>query len=154
MREVEQIVGDQEVVGIVVQITRCTPPGGVVQVVRIRNQGGIHFVWITHPHPNPFEPFHDRERADLGGRRNKFLRGNFHTLARRVEQQPVIHTTNEITFPTSLGQRRGAVTATIIQRHHSACSIPPKHQEHLGNSPCQHSVGGDLVGPCLHPHAI
>ncbi len=126
MGEIKQVVGDQKIVGRVVQIARSAAPPRVVQVVRVGNERGIRLVGVAHPYPDPFEPFDHRICAHFCGRRNELLRGNLYAFAGPVKQQSVIHAANIVALAPPLRQGRRAVTASVIERHHPARAVAPQ----------------------------
>ena len=98
VREVEQVVANQQVVHVVVDVAIQTAPVGVVNPLGIGNQAGVGLGRIAHPDPDPAVTLHHGIGSDLGLRRNAFLAWRFNALALVAKLQAVIRAAHAVAF--------------------------------------------------------
>ena len=157
VREIQQVVTDQQVVGVVVHVTGVVAPVGAVAGIVVWQQGQIGFLGLAHPDKHPFVLRHHGVLLDAGLCGRLVHAGHFNALPLRVEQQAVVTAAQVVAFHAPFGQGRAAMATTVSQGH-KACSRPVHH-----NGLAQHGageylpvglLGWDFVIPCDDVPAI
>ncbi|MNQ88438.1 hypothetical protein D3C85_1036980 [compost metagenome] len=90
VREVEQIVMYELVVGIVIHKAMAEDPRRIIQSHCRRYEIWIRFSLIPQPNPNPVVALNHCEAAHASLRWNAILPGNFYTLAGLIKAQPMV----------------------------------------------------------------
>src|SRR5436853_4501426 len=89
MREVEQVVVDELVIGTEMVIAGNRSPGRIVHPVEIRDERRIGKLGVAKPDPRETVPFDQRIFAYTRAR-NLLLAGHTDALAVTIEAQPVV----------------------------------------------------------------
>ena len=117
MRQVEQVLDQQLVIGLQVQQLALCAPVGVVHPVEILDIVGIGQRRITHPDPHPLVPFHHRVGLHPASRRNLRLTRHPDTIAGGIVFKTVIRALDVVADQLSLRERRVTVRAFVGQCH-------------------------------------
>src|SRR5262245_47488839 len=117
MREVAQVVDDQQIVRLVVQIAGQAPPSRLAQIREVEDEGGIGLGRIPDPDPHEVIALEDRvaPHTELGG--HHVLPGDLHALTGRVVLQAVIHAPHGVALEPAVRELRAAVRAAVVERH-------------------------------------
>ena len=147
VREVRQVVHDQQVVRVVVQVARMPAPARVAQVREVEDLRRVRFRRIAHPDPDQAVAFDHRiaAHAELG--RNVVLPGNLHALARRVEFQPVVHAAHAVALDAAVGEQRAAMAAAVVERHRLAGIALVQHDRLVEDGAREQLAVDQLVVP-------
>ena len=150
VREVEQVVADQPVVGLVVHVARLVAPLRVLQRGRGGNARGVSALGVAHPHPQPAALLHHRVAAGAQLGRHLRLAGNLHALARRLEAQAVVHAADRVPLAPPHRQRRMTVRAAVAQGHWRAVLAAIEQQRLVEQGARQQRVAQQFVVPGGH----
>lgn len=129
--EVQQVVVDQLVVGLVLDIAGTEDPVRVVQCNRRGDQRRVGLGRIAHPYPYPTVLLDHREAAHAGLRRDAVLAGHLNAFAAAVEFQAVVHAAHGVAFLAPDRQRRGAVAAAVPQGGDAAIGLAEQYDRFI-----------------------
>ncbi|MDT4847748.1 hypothetical protein FQZ97_818160 [compost metagenome] len=147
VREVQQVVVNQLVIGVVLDVAGAEDPVRVIQSYCRRNQGRVSLGRIAHPYPDPTVLLDYRETADASLRRNGVLPRHFHTGTCAVELQSVVHATHGVAFLTTDGKRCGTMAAAVLQCSNAAVGLAEEHDGLIDDGAGKQSFRLDLVVP-------
>ena len=148
VREIEQVVADQQVVRVVVRVAALeAAPARIVEPVRVGDQRGVGFGRIAHPDPDPAMALDHREGAHAGIGRHGVLRRHFDALAGAVEQQAVIEAAHRVAFAPAARQGRAAMAAHVLEGHDLARLVAPQRQRQAEDRARQEAVLRHLLAP-------
>ena len=114
MREVEDVVGDELVIGLDVKPAGPIAPARVAVERKPQDVFRVGLFGRTHPHPDELVLFEDGPGLDPHRIGDSVLPGNFDTAPAVIEFEPVIHAANAIRLQASHGKRRMPVAAAIV----------------------------------------
>ena len=146
VREVQQVVADQEVVDVVVQIARQAAPVGMVEPRRRRDGGRVRLLRSAHPDPDPAMLRHHRECAHTGARRHLLSPWGIDALAAGVELQAVIVAAYAVALEAALRQRRATVAAAVLERNQLTVGLAVDHDRDAADRAGE-ALGRDLMVP-------
>ncbi len=119
VREIEEIVVDQEVMRGVVEMACFQPVAWIVERQRRRDRRQVGRR-LAHPHPDPAAAHGDGVAAHAGALRDELLAGDLDAAPVGCELQPVIHAAQVVTFQPAHREGRETVAATILKRRQPA----------------------------------
>src|ERR1700686_3503369 len=129
MREIAQVVHYQQIVCVVVQISRNALPIRIAEVGKVDDQCRVRLCRIAHPDPDEVAAFYDRIAAHPELGRNHVLSGNLHALAGAVVFDAVVHAAHAVALEPASGEQRAAMWTAIIEGNDDAALAPVK--EHM-----------------------
>src|SRR5947207_11915257 len=127
MREVEQVVVDELIVGAEMMIALDRGPLRIVHPMKIRNAGGVGERSLAHPDPREGVPLNQRIFTHPRPLRHSVLAGHAHAGAVTVEAQSVIAALDRLADHASEGERSKAMRAAVSQRYGIARWRAEKH---------------------------
>jgi hypothetical protein len=154
VREVAEIVDDQQPVGIVVQIRRQPAPFRIVQRRIIDDQRRIRECRIAHPDPQEMASLHHRITVHPQGLRYAILPRHLDAGAGGVVLHAVIHAAQTVPFDAPHRKGRAAMAAAIIERDVLAAFAAEQDHGFFQYGSRQFPAVDQLVIPGRHVPAI
>src|SRR6185312_4432413 len=133
MRQVEEILDDEEIIPLEVQALALGAPGRIVHPMEIRDERRIGERRIAHPDPNPMIAFDDRIGAHPRLRRDRLLARHADAGAAAVIDEAVIEALDIAAFELAVRERHVAMAAAILQRGRAAILLAPEHDRLAAN---------------------
>ncbi|MCY1551806.1 hypothetical protein D9M68_881630 [compost metagenome] len=159
MREVEQVVADQQIGRVVVHVAGLVRPVGMVAGEVVGQQGPIGQGRVAHPDEDPLvvRDHGIGPHARLDG--NALQARRFHADAAGIELEAVVAAAHAVAFTASARQRRLAVAAAVLHRDQPTLAGSIDEDRFVEHAPREHTLGGNLMFPCndvpaiSYPHA-
>ena len=147
MREIEQVVVDQQVVRREVELATQHAIAGIVEPHRVGDRCRIGQRLVAHPDPHPAAALDRRKAPHEGAVRNELLARDFDAAPVRRELEPVIHTAQIVVLQPAHRERRETVAAAVLQDNDLAIGLAVKRQRLIDDDACQDAAGLELVRP-------
>jgi hypothetical protein len=154
VREVAQVVDDQEPVGVVVHVRGHASPGRVVQRPVVDDQCRVGERGIAHPDPDQVVSGDDRIAAHAELRGNDVLAGDLDAPPGRLVLHAVVHAADAVAFDATHRQRRAPVAAAVLQRDHLAALALVEDDRPFEDRAGQLGAVDQLVVPGGHVPAV
>jgi len=123
VREIEQIVSDELIVGLVVNVATRGGPGGIIVPVHIDGQLRVGLGRNARPDPQHAMLLDERKRAHAQLWRDLFLAWHLNADTVRIEFQPVVSAPYATVFDVAQRQRSCRATQrSSVVRNSTTCS--------------------------------
>ena len=147
MRQVEQILDQQHVIGLELEPVAGEAPGGIVHPVEILDRRRIGQGRIAHPDPEPVIALDHGIAAHARARRDGALARHQDAGAARIVGESVIGTFERVAAQAPARQRRMAVAAAVGQGDGPPVLGAVEHHRLVEQDAAQEVHARDLVVP-------
>jgi hypothetical protein len=154
VREVAQVVDDEQPVGLVVHVVGHALPLRVVEVRKVEDLRRVGLGGLAHPDPEQALALGHGVAAHTEAGRDHVLPGNLHAAAGAVELEAVIEAAHAVAFAPPIGQQRTAVATTVVERHHGAALPAVEQHRLLEQGATEQAPPIQLVTPAGHVPAV
>jgi hypothetical protein len=154
VREVEHVVGDQQVMRLVVQIRRFIAPLRRVERERIGDRRDVRELGIAGPHPDPPLSLVHRETAHAKRAGRGRLSRHLDAAAVGIELQTVIHAAKGVALEPAQRERRVAMRTAILEGVQRAVGPSIDHDGFPGHAPSEQRARGHFMAPGEHVPAV
>ena len=154
VREVGEVVDDQQVVRVVVHVVRHAAPARILEIGNAQDGGRRSERRIAHPDPDDVLLLDHRVAAHAQALGDVLLPGNLDALALAVELQAVVHAAHVIAFQAPVGEQRAAMAAAVVERDHLAAVALVEQHRLLEDRARDELAVDQLVVPRGHVPAV
>ena len=147
VRQLEQIVDDQQVVGLDVEMNLGDPPIGVAETRKIDDQVVVRVFDIAHPHIDEAVALDDGVRLHRQIRRPPRLAGDLDAIAAAVVRETVVAAFDGVADDVALRQGQPPVGAAVFQCDRGAVALSVQDDVFVQHRDRQR-VGAEFIAPC------
>src|SRR4029077_279916 len=146
MREVEQIVDYQKIIGAYFETHLAVGPARITEPRKADRGAFVRQGWIAHPDRDELIALDNGIRAYTDSRRHALLSGNLDALAGAVIHETVITALDRIADHHPHRQWQASMGASVLQRDHFPARIPVENNAMAEKRPRSRLLA-HLVGP-------
>jgi hypothetical protein len=147
VREVAQVIDDEEVIRLVVHVVGLAAPARIAQVREVEDLRGVGLRRVAHPDPHQVLALDHRVAAHAELRRDVVLPRDLHAAAARIELEAVVHAAHAVALEPAVRELRAAVRAAVVERHDLAAFAAVDHHRLLEDGAREQPAVDQLVVP-------